>query len=156
IGQEFWSIANRFVLGMLELSLDDPARAVEVLDPPAHAADLWHLPSNCEYLATAIEAFAAVGDVDRAAELLGALERRAQRLDNRWERAIRARCHGAVRAAEGDHDSALAAFDQALHERDVLTTPFEHGRTLLAHGVLQRRLKHRRAARESLESAYAV
>src|SRR5262249_39878580 len=84
LGQEFWSIANRLVLAMLELSLDNPAGAVESLDPPAHAADLWHLPSNCEFIATAIEAFAAVGDLDRAAELLDAFERRAQRLDSRW------------------------------------------------------------------------
>ena len=41
-----------------------------------------------------------------------------------------------------------------MHE--VLTAPFERARTLLARGVLQRRLKQRRAARESLEAAQAA
>ena len=37
-GQEFWAIANRRVLGLLELSLDNPSRAVEYLQPPARGA----------------------------------------------------------------------------------------------------------------------
>ena len=158
IGQGFWVAANRMVLGFLELSLGHPTRALECLRPPAgpRASGLWHMPSNCEFIATAIEAFASVRDVDAAADLLDALEDRAGRIDGSYERAIRVRCRGLVRAAQGDHDAALAAFDEALREHDVLDAPSERGRTLLARGIVQRRLKRRRAARASLESALTV
>ena len=154
-GQEFWAIANRRVLGLLELSLNNPARAVEHLQPPARAriATLLHMPSNCDFLETAIEAFVAVGDLDAAAELLDALQARAKGIDSPWERAIRARCRGFLQSAQGDHDGALEAFDDALREHEQLNLPFDRGRTLLALGVLQRRLKQRRAARASLEVA---
>jgi len=156
--EEFWAIANRRVLGLLELSLDNPARAIEYLQPPGRAriASLWHMPSNCDFLETAIEALVAVGDLDAAAELLEALQIRAKRIDSPWQRAVRLRCRGLLRSAHGDHDGAGADFDEALREHEQLNLPFDRGRTLLALGVLQRRLKQRRAARVSLESALAV
>jgi DNA-binding NarL/FixJ family response regulator len=158
LGQAFWANANRRVLGLLELSLDNPARAVEYLQPPTRtrAAELWHMPSNGEYLATAIEALASIGDLDHSAELLMALEDRAGRIDSSRERATRARCRGLLCSAQGDYDGAVAAFDEALREHELLTSPFDSGRTLLALGVLQRRLKQRRAARQSLEAALAI
>jgi DNA-binding CsgD family transcriptional regulator len=158
LGQEFWASANRRVLGLLELSLDNPARAVECLQPPtrARAAELWHMPSNSEFIVTAIEALVSVGDLDHAAELLEALQDRASRIDSSWERAIRARCRGLLRGTQGDHDGAFASFDEALREHERFTAPFDRGRTLLARGILQRRLKQRRAARVSLEAALAV
>jgi DNA-binding CsgD family transcriptional regulator len=156
--EEFWAIANRRVLGLLELSLDNPARAIEYLQPPGRAriASLWHMPSNCDFLETAIEALVAVGDLDAAAELLDALQIRAKRIDSPWQRAVRLRCRGLLRSAHGDHDGASADFDEALREHEQLNLPFDRGRTLLALGVLQRRLKQRRAARVSLEAALAV
>jgi DNA-binding CsgD family transcriptional regulator len=158
IGQGFWAMANRLVLGLLELSLSDPMRAVECLQPPtrARASELWHMASNCEYVATAIEALVSVGDLDAAAELLDALEDRARRIDSSWERAIRARCRGLLRSAQGDHEGAFAAFDEAISEHERLDVPLERGRALLGRGVLQRRLKQRRAARTSLEAALDV
>ena len=157
-GEEFWALANRRVLGLLELSLDNPARAIDYLQPPARAriTSLWHMPSTSDFLETAIEAFAAVGDLEAAAELLDALHDRARKIDSPWERAVRARCRGLLRSAQGDHEGARAAFDEALREHERLNLPFDRGRTLLARGVLQRRLKQRRAARLSLEAALAV
>jgi DNA-binding CsgD family transcriptional regulator len=158
LGQEFWAIANRRVLGFLELSLDNPARAVELLQPPVRnrATSLWHMPSNCDFLETAVEALVSVNDLDAAAELLDALQDRGRRIDSPWERGIRARCHGLFRSAQGDHEGAFAAFDEALLEHERLHAPFDRARTLFVLGVLQRRLKQRRAARESLEAALAV
>ena len=122
-GEEFWSIANRRVLALLELSLDNPARAVEYLQPPpTRIASLWHMPSNCDFLETAIEAFVAVGDLEAASELLDALQDRGTRIDSPWGRAIRARSRGLLLSA-GDHDGALAAFDQALSEHERLSLP---------------------------------
>ena len=125
-GQEFWAIANRRVLGLLELSLNNPARAVEHLQPPARARiATLDMPSNCDFLETAIEAFVAVGDLDAAAELLDALQARAKGIDSPWERAIGARCRGFLQSAQGDHDGALEAFDDALREHEQLNLPFD-------------------------------
>jgi DNA-binding CsgD family transcriptional regulator len=158
VGQEFWAIANRRTLGFLELSLGNPARAVEYLQPRAREriASLLHMPSNCDFIETAIEAFVAVSDLDAAAEMLDALHDRARTIDSGWERAIRARCQGLLRSAEGDYDKGLAAFDEALLEHERLNLPFERARTLLALGVVQRRLKQRGASRESLEASLAI
>jgi DNA-binding CsgD family transcriptional regulator len=158
VGQEFWAIANRRTLGFLELSLGNPARAVEYLQPRAREriASLLHMPSNCDFIETAIEAFVAVSDLDAAAEMLDALHDRARTIDSGWERAIRARCQGLLRSAEGDYGKGLAAFDEALLEHERLNLPFERARTLLALGVVQRRLKQRGASRESLEASLAI
>jgi DNA-binding NarL/FixJ family response regulator len=114
------------------------------------------MPSNCDFIDTAIEAFVAVGDLDNAAEFLDALDDRAKGMDSEWERAIRARSQGLLRAAQGDYDTALAALNEALLNYERLHMPFDRARTLLALGALQRRLKQRRAARESLETALTV
>jgi DNA-binding CsgD family transcriptional regulator len=65
-------------------------------------------------------------------------------------------CRALLRSAQGKHDAALAAFEAALREHERAQTPFDRGRTLLALGVLQRRLKQRRAARASLEAALTI
>jgi DNA-binding CsgD family transcriptional regulator len=57
-----------------------------------------------------------------------------------------------LHAAERDFDGALASLERAL----VVATPFERGRALLAAGTVQRRAKHKRAARESLEHALTL
>jgi DNA-binding CsgD family transcriptional regulator len=114
------------------------------------------MPSNCDFLETSVEALVAVGDLEAAAALLGALQDRAGRTDSAWERAVRARCNGLFRSAQGDYEGAFAAFDEALLEHTRLKVPFDRARTLLALGVLQRRLKQRRAARESLQAALAL
>jgi DNA-binding CsgD family transcriptional regulator len=53
-------------------------------------------------------------------------------------------------------DGATAAFKQALAHHQCLPMPFELGRTVLARGQLLRRLKQKRAARESLQEALEV
>ena len=157
-GEEFWVLAHRRVLGLLELSLGDPAAAVEYLQPPARGlvARLWRMPSNRDFLETAIEALASAGDPAAAAELLDELQEWGATIESPCARATQARCRGLVRAAQGDHDGAFAAFEEALREHEQLRLPFDRGRTLLALGVLQRRVKQRRAARETLEAALAV
>ena len=157
-GKEFWAIANRRVLGFLDLSLGNARRAVESLEPPTpkRAVELLHMPSNCDFLETAIEANVAIGDLDEADELLDVLQERARAIDSQWERAIRARCRGLLRTAQGDYDGAFAAFDEALCEHEQLQLPFDRARALLALGLLQRRVKQRRAARASLETALVL
>jgi DNA-binding CsgD family transcriptional regulator len=63
------------------------------------------------------------------------------------------RCEGIISAAEGDHEKALALLEHALHEHERLPDPFERGRTRLQHGIVLRRLRRRRAARDSITLA---
>jgi DNA-binding CsgD family transcriptional regulator len=154
-GQDLWTAASRSVLGFLELSRGNASAAVDYLQPPepSSATELWHFPIYHDYLVNAVEALSGVGVLDAAMNLLGALEERAQKIDNPWERATRARCRGLVCAARGDFAHAFDAFEMALHEHEHLQTPTDRARTLLALGRLQRRLNRKRAARSSLEAA---
>ena len=89
------------------------------------------------------QALIAVGELEEAAELLADLED--------WSRSVNApavgaaawRCRGLLRAAGGDHDGALEALAESLRAFERLPVPFERGRTLLALGALQRRVKQR-------------
>jgi DNA-binding NarL/FixJ family response regulator len=60
-----------------------------------------------------------------------------------------------VVAAQGDVAAALSEFE-ALDGRAAARVPCEHGRTLLIKGRLQRRLKQRGAAAETLGEAVAI
>jgi DNA-binding CsgD family transcriptional regulator len=72
------------------------------------------------------------------------------------ELATAQRGRGLVLAAQGDLTAAHAALRQSLAAHERLGWPFERARTLLSLGVVLRRGKHRRAARETLHEALAV
>ena len=151
-------IQNLAVLGFLELSVGDAAAADRRL------RTLWPLlvsfgygePSVYPVLPNAIEAAIGVGALDDAVSLLEQLEERGRALDSAWALSSAARCRGLLAAARGDPESALPHFERALVEHDRMPGPFERGRTRLAQGATLRRLKRRRAARESLEQALVI
>ena len=84
------------------------------------------------------------------------IEGNAQRLERVSALANCARCRGLVTAQAGDLEGALAAFAEALEWHAKVELPLDKGRTLLALGAAQRRLKRRREARATLEEALAV
>jgi DNA-binding CsgD family transcriptional regulator len=94
-----------------------------------------------------------VGELDAARPLVDQLEERGRSLDSPWSLATGARCRGLLLAAEGNLEDALEAFRRALVEHERMPGPFERGRTLLAFGATERRLRRQRAARTSLEDA---
>jgi DNA-binding CsgD family transcriptional regulator len=61
-----------------------------------------------------------------------------------------------VEAASGRFEESEASLERGLKAHDRLGMPFELGRTLLVAGTIQRRGKHKRDSRESLERAIAV
>ncbi len=70
--------------------------------------------------------------------------------------AAQARCRGLLAAARGQLDEAIAELEEALALRGLISDePVERGRILLDLGSMRRRLKQRRAARESLGAAIA-
>jgi DNA-binding CsgD family transcriptional regulator len=144
-------------LGLLELSLGNPDEAVDYLK---RGLDLesgaGYDPSVCRILPDAIEAFVAVGRLQEATELVERLEEHGRRLDRRWALAAGARCRGLLAAASGDLARALTELEEALRQHERLPQPFERARTLLALGIVQRRLKKRREARQSLGRALGM
>ena len=101
-----------------------------------------------------VEALVAVGDFAEAAQAAATLGGTAR---EPVTSALATRCHGILAAARGDGDVALAEFTAALDLlAPVSAMPVERGRTLLALGIAQRRLKQRGAARATLTGALAI
>ena len=102
----------------------------------------------------AVEALSAAGYVDEANELLAEVAPIAR--DMGTEAAF-LRCRGSAATARGDLDTALSELGSALRLLDrVSPQPVERGRTLLAFGSIQRRLKQRAAARATLTEALTI
>jgi len=142
-------------LGLLELSLERDAAAVEVLAPLVAFAREQEMrePGLTRFVPDLVEALIVLGRLDEAEDQLGWFEDNAERLRRPSGQAAAARCRGFLAAARGDLAGALAAFEQALAHNDRAPLPFDRARTLLALGAAQRRAKERRAARMALEEA---
>jgi DNA-binding NarL/FixJ family response regulator len=63
------------------------------------------------------------------------------------------RCRGLVAAARGDVEQALTLLAEAVAEHEAVGDPFGHARALLALGIVRRRGRQKRAAREAIEAA---
>jgi DNA-binding CsgD family transcriptional regulator len=149
---------HRSVLGFIELSRGEPVAALEYLRRGWEIRDSAMLfePGHRFELADTLEALVAAGELDEAEARLGPWEERASNLDRSWALSITARCRAMVLSARGDMTAARESFDRALREHARTDDPFQHARTLLAMGVMQRRTKQRAAARASLEQALLI
>jgi DNA-binding NarL/FixJ family response regulator len=68
---------------------------------------------------------------------------------------VAGRCRGLLAAAGGRLDEALAELEGAVARHERVPVPFDRARTLLALGVVLRRVRRRRDAREALDLACA-
>ncbi|HUQ22615.1 MAG TPA: AAA family ATPase, partial [Gaiellaceae bacterium] len=98
-----------------------------------------------------VEAVVGLGEIERARRLLVRFEERHASAPRPWTLQALPRAQALVAAAEGDPTRALSILEQAPV---VAELPFEHARNLLVQGSLQRRLKRKRAAAESLGRAF--
>src|SRR6185436_4075847 len=135
------------------LSRGRTVEAVRLLEPlPARLRELGYgEPSHLQAIPNLVEAYVELGRTADARALLDGFERTARSLDHPLGLVQTARCGGVLAAAAGDIQAALALFDAAL--AFDLPQPLENGRTLLARGIVLRRAKRRRDAREALEAA---
>lgn len=152
---DFWILHASRASAVLELSLGRPAAAVACLHPLVRRlTDAgWRWTDAWDALPITVEALVSAGELEPAAEVLELLETRNWLIDSPWRRALIDRCRGLLASAQGDHEAALAALTSAMEHHRRVQTPFEQARTLLALGALQRRMRHRRAARSSLETS---
>jgi DNA-binding CsgD family transcriptional regulator len=129
--------AARWALGSVALAEGDHQASVDALGPVVSAVEavgvyerVWAM-----YLPDAIEALIAIDELEHAERLIDSIAECSRRLDRPWGLAESERCRALL----------------AAHDR--LAMPFERGRTLLIKGVLHRRARHKKAAREALEEA---
>jgi DNA-binding CsgD family transcriptional regulator len=146
------------VLGFIAVSLGDAKTAHSHLSRLSEAIAAVSLgePSVVKFLPDEIEALAALGEVDLARSFTRQLEERGKVLVRPWALATAARCRAQLAETEGDLQSAQVACEQALSEHEQLPMPFELGRTLLAKGVIERRARQYRVARETLGQALGI
>ena len=108
----------------------------------------WH--------AERVEALLALGRVEEAAGLLDAWEADAARLGRTVMLAHARRCRGLIAAARGNVEEALPHLEEAVPLHKSVGDAFGLARTLLALGVVRRRARQQRAAREAIEAALAA
>jgi DNA-binding CsgD family transcriptional regulator len=158
VGSRVAQALHFWVLGFIELSLDDPVAGLEKFRRAWETYDElgYFEPGHRLELADTLEALISVGELEETEQRLAPWEKRARTLERGWAVANMARCRALLLAARSDFAGSFAAFDQALVEHSRSIYPFEHARTLLALGATQRRAKQRRAARATLEHAFGI
>ena len=157
-GSRYVEVTTSYALGHLALSRGDAAAAEAALAPAvAFVREAGILePGAIRFAVDRVEALIELGRRDEAIELLDWYEDNATRLERASALAGCARCRGLLAAQAGDLDGALTAFDEALDWHAKVELPLDLGRTLIALGAAQRRLKRRREARATLEEALAI
>jgi len=152
IGNALLRAQLQATLGLLELSLARPLATIEKLEPVADLAERHGVrePGFLPYAPDLIEAYARAGEREAATRELEKLAELAGALDRRWALAAVARLRGLL-GPDDDLDEHFAAALE-LHEQGA-GSPFERARTELLYGERLRRAKRRVEAREHLRSA---
>jgi DNA-binding CsgD family transcriptional regulator len=149
-------VANRALLGFLEVSLGNHAAADEWMGPLVELVERSGMrePDVFPFLPNEIEALVSLGELHAAEELLERFAESGKALDRPCALAAAARCRGMLESASGELDRAAASIEVALVHHERARQPFDRARTLLVGGQILRRLKKKAAARGSLEQAF--
>jgi DNA-binding CsgD family transcriptional regulator len=153
-GQEIQTLQGRAALAVLALSRGDTRAAHEQYVAIATAMERRGDGGIAEWwLLDEVETRVAEGDVDEAERRLGRYAVDAMR--NRRPRflAYVARANALIAHARGDTDAALRYFDEALAHHEQFDDDYQLARTLFALGSMQRGLRRKAAAAESLGRA---
>ncbi|GFG53641.1 transcriptional regulator [Mycolicibacterium agri] len=147
------------LLGFLEVSLGNYAAAIDTLAPLLNL--LAAFPDSTELISAsfvpdAAESYIQLGRLTDAEPVIAAVESNGRRLDRPWMKAVAGRCRAMLLAAQGDVDAATREVETALFEHARLPMPFEHARTQLLAGQLQRRQRQKDQAAGMLREALKV
>ena len=157
-GDAILEVFHRQILGFVALSSDAWVEADAHLEAASALAEriATRHPGRFKLAGDQVEVALALGDVDRAARIVGRLNEAALIAPTPWVLAVGARSSALLAAARGDLEAAATGFDLALAEHERLAMPFERARTLLAKGRLHRRRKEKRLADTTLREALAI
>ena len=144
--------------GLVHLWSGDAAAAVADFDAAERsaAATGFGEPAMYWWRGEYAEALLALRRVDDAVAILGPWENDARRLGRGWIAAHAVRSRGLVAAARGDVEHAEALLAEAAAAHEAAGEPFSRARALLALGIVRRRARQKRPAREAIEQAVAM
>jgi DNA-binding CsgD family transcriptional regulator len=112
----------------------------------------WREPSVRWWSSDHVELLLARGLTHDASRLIDTWEADATRVERPWVLAQVARCRGLVAAAEGDVDEATRRLQQAISDHEEVGDLFGLARSRLALGIVLRRTRQQRAARDALRA----
>ena len=112
----------------------------------------WHDAARRWWVADQIEALLALDRADDAVQVLDAWEKDRRQGDD-WVFAHVTRCRGLAAAARGDVTESAALLEDAVARHEQASDPFGRARALLALGVVRRRQRQKRAARQAIATA---
>ena len=143
------------VLGVAALWGGDATAAAEWLGKAEQQATKldWGEPTQRSWSADHVEALLELGRIDDAVRVLDRWETDATRLGRDWVLAEVTRCHGFVAAAQGVVDQAASLLQQAVAQHEAVGDRFGQARALLALGVVRRRARQKRPARDAVSAA---
>jgi DNA-binding CsgD family transcriptional regulator len=143
------------VLGLVARWSGDLSGAVEWLGDAERqaAAFRWGEPSVRWWTGDQIELLLELGRIEDAIRLLDLWEADATRVAREWVLAHVTRCRGLVAAAEGEVPRAASLLDRAVAQHREVGDPFGMARALLALGVVRRRARKKRDARDAIQAA---
>jgi DNA-binding CsgD family transcriptional regulator len=150
-----FAVNHQAVLGMVDFREGEALQAVEQFDAAEkrrRTLELLVEPNMRFYFGDYIEALLELGRIDEAVAVLEPWASEAERLGRGWALAHATRCRGLAAAAIGEMREALETLEEAL----ALSSgagPFGTARAALALGVVRRRARQKRTAREALEQA---
>jgi len=145
------------VLGLAALWSGDSSAALDWLGKAdRRAAELrWGEPSVRWWSADYVELLLELGRFDDAVRVLDTWAADAARVARPWVLAHVIRCRGLVAAAEGNVEYAASLLQAAVVEHEEVGDPYGRARALLALGILSRRARQKRAARDAIQAALA-
>jgi DNA-binding CsgD family transcriptional regulator len=155
MGDRWDEILARSALGFLELSLGDHAACHAWLDALVGLTEAMGLrePGAFPFVPDEVEALVVLGELVAAERLTDRLEEQGEALRRPLALATAARCRGLIAGARGDLAEAAEHLQRALSFHGSVPQPFELGRTLLVVGVVHRRMRQKRSARELLQES---
>jgi len=143
------------VLGLVARWSGDPAAAESWFEKSdRRASELgWGEPSVRWWTADYAEMLLENGRIDDAVRIVDIWEADAARLAREWVLAHATRCRGLVAAAEGDVARAGSQLERAVAQHEEVGDPFGTARALLGLGIVRRRARKKRIAREAIQAA---
>ncbi len=143
------------ILGTVAFWSGDPARAADYYEQAEEQALRldWIEPTQRPWTADHAEALLELTRAEEAVALIDRLETDATRVQRGWVLAEVTRSRGLIAAARGAIAEATATLERAVEEHAAAGDGFGRGRALLALGVVRRRARQKRPARDAIESA---
>ncbi len=143
------------VPGLVALWSGDAATATDCLEKADRQAQVlgWGSPDARPWTADYAEALLELGRVDEAVRVIDRWEADANRLGRDRVLAHVTRCRGVVAAARGAVDEASSLLEQAVARHHEVGDVFGSARALLALGMILRRGRQKRAARDAIGAA---